>query len=153
MTRGSCWSEGFPSNGRRPWPKPDRTIGSPPYLIKSDGEEDSWKNTTIAVRSNRDRDTRAAIVTPSGRNHLHDLQKGILEDRNHDRGPIVASIEANLRKKLPQIRELRCRTRESLPGRCNRLPRPHQLATIFGPIFLFKKHVFPFFFLQLLIDS
>ena len=56
----------------------------------------------------RSRHDRAAIVTPSGRINLHDLPKGILKDRNHDwttivarsrrdRGPIMASIEANLR--------------------------------------------------------
>ena len=47
MTRGSFWSGGFPSNGRCSWPKSDRTIGPPSYLIKSDGREASWKNAAI----------------------------------------------------------------------------------------------------------
>ena len=56
----------------------------------SDGVEDSWKNTTIAVRSNRD---RAAIVDLSSWNRFHYLQKvfngGSRSRSAHDRGPIV----------------------------------------------------------------
>ena len=70
MTRGSFWSWGFPSNGRCSWPKSDRTIGSPSYLIKSDGDKVSWKNSTIAVRSNRDR----GAIEPRSWNFRHGLK-------------------------------------------------------------------------------
>ena len=87
MTGGSFWSGGFPSNGRCSWPKPDRTIGSPPYLIKSDGEEVSWKNSTIAVRSNRD---RGAIKLRSW-NFRHGLKAMISahdsQRRRHEKRP------------------------------------------------------------------
>ena len=87
MTRGSFWSGGFPSNKRCSWPKPDRTIGSPPYLIKSDGEEVSWKNSTIAVRSNCDR----GVIERRSWNFRHGLKAMISahdsEQSRHEKRP------------------------------------------------------------------
>ena len=100
---------------------------------------------------------RAAIVTPSLRNHLHDLQKAInggLRSRSTiDRGPIASpswpdrgAIVVLLEAKLKPIQ---CRIEATMPPNedrfhdaSNPLPRPCQLPTIFGLIFPLKTHVF-----------
>ena len=56
--------------------------------LQSDGVGDAWKNTTIAVRSNRD---RAAIVDPSAWNLFHDHRSAVPENLEHDRRPIVVN--------------------------------------------------------------
>ena len=59
------------------------TIGGSP----SDGANTSWKNSTIAIRSNRD---RAAIAHHSSRNQSTTVRRHFLEHLEHDRRPIVA---------------------------------------------------------------
>ena len=177
MTRGSFWSGGFPSNGRCSWLKPDRTIGSPSYLIKSDGDEVSWKNSTIAVRSNRDR----GAIEPRSWNFWHGLKAMIaahdsewrrqekrprsrleiltivvrsLLDRDHDQArswprssAIVASIGAKIKRNSRRILELRRRPKEPLPRPLQTAFTTAPMATIVVPIFLFKTDVLPFFVL------
>ena len=71
----------------------------------SDGGEDSWKNSTIAVRSNRDRGAieprswvfRRGIISIGSDSDR--LSSGIMIDTRSwpDRGPIVGSCEAKLK--------------------------------------------------------
>ena len=80
------------SNGHDPshlgdaWTHLERPI-SVKSRSPSDGQDDSRKNSTIAVRSNRD---RGAIVDLSSRNHFHDHQTAFIgESRSRswpDRG-------------------------------------------------------------------
>ena len=103
----------------------------------------------IEPRSRRD---RAAIVAPSEWNHFHsigrratcdqDLDHGPIAARSwHDRGMIVVHFEGQIETILPQIRELRRRTRESLPRRRNQRSRPAPSSTISSPISSLKSHV------------
>ena len=118
LTRGSCWSVGSSSNGRRWWQSLIARSDRPSYLIRSDGhhpshlgdawthlerpisiksrspsdgQDDSLKNSTIAVRSNRDRDA----IEPRSWIFHHGISSTIIgrhpvENQDHDRGPIVA---------------------------------------------------------------
>ena len=118
LTRGSFWSVGSSSNGRRWWQSLIARSDHSPYLIRSDGhdpshlddawthlarpisiksrspsdgQDDSQKNSTIAVRSNRD---RGAIELRSWIFH-HGIISMIIgrhpvENQDHDRGPIAA---------------------------------------------------------------
>ena len=111
----------------------------------SDGLEGARKNSPITVHWNRD---GGAIVDPSSWNPFHDLQTAFKVDRYHDqttivawswrdRGAIVASFEANLRKNSPQIWEERSRPKESLPW-------PHQTAPTTASIAHDLEANFPF---------
>ena len=99
-TCGLLWNVQFSSKSRAP----------------SDGPDVSWKKSTIAVRSSRDRSPieprsrrdRAAIVKLSSWNHLHGIRWQPKETQDHDRrtivarsrcdrGAIVGYFEANLR--------------------------------------------------------
>ena len=103
----------------------------------------------IEPRSRRD---RAAIVAPSAWNHFHSIGRRATRDQDHDHGPIAArswpdrgmimvNFEAKIETILPQIRELRHRTRESFPRRRNRRSRPAPSSTISSPISSLKSHV------------
>ena len=103
----------------------------------------------IEPRSRRD---RAAIVAPSVWNHFHSIGRRAMLDQDHnhgpiaarswpDRGMIVVNFEAKIETILPQIRELRRRTRESFPRRRNRRSRPAPSSTISSPISSLKSHV------------
>ena len=103
----------------------------------------------IEPRSRRD---RATIVAPSAWNHFHSIGRRATRDQDHDHGPIAArswpdhgmivvNFEAKIETILPQIRELRRRTRESFPRRPNRRSRPAPSSTISSPISSLKSHV------------
>ena len=102
-----------------------------------------------------------AITTLSSPNHLQDHQTAssgesrsrswpdhgsIVAQSRRDRGPIMGFFEVKFK---PIYRGFEA----TMPLNGNRLhdasippPRPHQLATIFGPIFLFKSMYFPSLF-------
>ena len=91
-----------------------------------------------------------AITALSSRNHLHDLQTtSSRESRSRswpDRGAIMGLLEAKFK---PIDRGFEA----TMPLNGNRLhntsippPRPHQSATIFGTISLFKSMYFPSLF-------
>ena len=135
----------------------------------SDGLEASWKNSTIAVRSNRDRGAikprsgslRDAIASNRSENDQRLTRTSIFARSWPDRGPIVARSWVFLRQKSWPFRSeieaklwlISSQSGSYVLAKWNCLhdawippPRPHQLPTIFGPISLFKSMYFPLLF-------
>ena len=129
-----------------------------PAEASLDGVEDSWKDTTIAVRSNRDR----GAIKPRSWIFHRGIDSAIFRrrsmvDRDHDqptivarsrrdRGPIVVRSWLLLRLIWERIhREFgsyEAAQRNRSHNLSKPLPRPLQLPTIFGLIFPLKTHVF-----------
>ena len=131
----------------------------------SDGWESAWKKSKIVARSNRN---RGAIEPRSWLLHggitSTIFRRQSLEDRDHDRsmivarswcnhGPIAArswpdrgGIVAHLKQNCVSIHGQSgshdVAPRNHFHDPCKSLPRPLQLATIFGLIFPLKTHVF-----------
>ena len=120
----------------------------------SDGQDDSRKNSTIAVRSNRDR----GAIEPRSLMFHHGIisttiKQRLLENQDHDRGSIVARLRRD-RGPIVGLFEAKFKPihrgfEATMPLNGNRLydaalprPRPRQLPMIFGPISSFKSHVF-----------
>ena len=128
----------------------DRTAGDG-IPLRSDGFEDSWKNATIAVRSNRDR-TAIALRSSgdyirSARNQktksLRFIRQWLGEHQPYDRPPIATRSWSN-RGLIAPWSGLICHEIEALPlliVAINPSPRSRQSATIFGPISSLKSHV------------
>ena len=101
-------------------------------------------------RTPRSRFDRAAIGELTWWNRRHSSGQRSTNDLDHDRGPIVArswlkwwlfesKMEADSTGNWSHDIVPRNRSHEAM----NQPPQPHQLATIFGPIFLFKSIYFP----------
>ena len=130
----------------------DRTVHSPD--VSSDGSEVSWKNSTIAARSSRDRGAIEEIPAPDRRGFISNRSAGdrrstsvtidarSWRDRGKNRGGNRGLFETNLK---PNPSGFFCRIEATTPHPRNRShdvlkrrPQPLQLATIFGPISLLK---------------
>ena len=147
----------------------DRAIGairSPEAL--SDGCEDTWKNSTIAVRSNRDRGTIeprswsncCGINSTRARRDFHDMCSEIDAQSTHDQATIVVDRCRSRRKAWPvgngihgeiqanswPISKRQRRPKESLSRPCKTAPTTASTAHDFGPISLFKNSCTPLFF-------
>ena len=122
----------------------------------SDDPGASWKNSTIAVRSSRDRRAFAAESTPRVPDSIfvricseidaqstHD-QATIVVDPDEKLGPKEAEIMAKLRPIRGQSRSCDVAPRNRSHSLSNRLHDRLQLATIFGPISSLKPMYFFF---------
>ena len=113
----------------------------------SDGREASWKNSTIAIRSNRDRGAieqrsgslRDAIVSNRSENDRRLTRTSIVARLWPDRGPIVGHLEAKIvaiskrnRSEIvadsKPIRKLRPRQVKPPPRRMNSAPTTASIA-------------------------
>ena len=128
--------------------------------LASDGREASWKNSTIAVRSNRDRGAieprsgslREAIVSKRSENDRR-LTRTSIEARSWpDRGPIVGLLEAKIadilkrnRSKIEAdskpIRNLRLHVMKPPPRRMDSAPWPPLQPTNSDQFPSLKTHV------------
>ena len=108
-----------------------------------------WKNSTIAAQSNRDRgaiEPRSLLlhsgITSTRLDGVRRVTRtSIMARSRRDRGMIVVHFEGQIETILPQIRELRHCTRESLPRRRNQRSQPSPSSTISSPISSLKSHV------------
>ena len=168
-TRGRCWSAGSSSHGRRHNHYHDRD------LLPSNGGRSSQKWITIKSssygrRSITKNSDRSPIVTRSRRdwssivprlgplsawNCFHSIGRRATRDHDHDHGLIAArswpdrgTFEAQIETNLPQIRELRCRPRESRPRPRKTAPTTAYITHEFGLNSLFKKPCTPSLFLN-----
>ena len=122
----------------------------------------------IAARSNRDRGTiepRSHIfhrrITPTGSDSGRPRSRTTIDARSWpDRGLIVARSCLDRALFEAKFKAIHPGFQAKMPLSANRShdalippPRTRQLPMIFGPILPLKSHVFPFFVLQLLIDS
>ena len=124
-----------------------RTIRSPSSgRSRSDGHDDSWKNSTIATRSSRDQGANV-VESPPSYQTATDRDSG--SRLTHDRGSIVAKIVVFFRlirshndaHSMP-IGKPRCRPKESLPRPSKTASMTASMTHEIGQISSLKIHVF-----------
>ena len=125
------------------WKLLERRIESPSYLIKLDGDEVLWKNSTIAVRSSRDRGI-------FGMDWRRCLRRMILNGRGHDWGSKSSRSWHLLEQKLSETHgeslsyDVAPRNHSHDP--CKPPPRPLQWPRLSGQFFSLKPMYSPSLF-------